>query len=264
MRRVDPLRLCLAALLAACTAEAPASHSAPPVVAPVHEPEGSAVELEEPAAPTVLRLRVEPDALLLGQGMDAQLTARALGEDGHPVDVPIEWRSLSPSRLSVSADGAVSSVGALGPGFVVATYGEFLVEVPVRVVPESELPQPEEDTTADEGSGADEAVVVVRGAEAPAEVELAAVTRDLHGTWSTRQVDGRERIVTFHPDGRLLDERRGERWIGRWRAQIHEVTQIRIHLRYDDTRHGAETVICAPPAGGVLQCGERAFTRRSR
>lgn len=256
---------CLAAvvLAAACTPDEPPPEPAP---TPAVAAEGSAAApaVEEPDVEVVVRrLIVEPETVLMAQNGSVALSATALGEEGTPVDVDITFRSLSPSRLAVDADGVISSVGARGPGFVTASVGEHIVEIPVRVVSPEELPAPEPDE-GDEGSGENEPVVIVRGADAPAVVPILTVRSELVGSWSTRQIDGRERIVTFHTDGRLLDERRGERWIGRWQVQEHERTQILVGLTYDEARHGSDAMVCEPPEGGVLRCGDRAFTRRSR
>lgn len=264
----------LSLLLTACPSDAPTpieatpAEPAPSGAAPV---EAAEAPQEAPAGPVLVRLLVEPDTLLLGEGMASALQVSALTAEGATVAPEVTWRSLSPSRISVSPTGVVTSVGPRGPGFVTASAGDLVVEIPVRVVAPSELP-PEPEEPEEGSASAPEPVVVVRGAEADPAVDVEVATAALIGTWQTTEIDGSQRIVTFHDGGRLLDERRrpnplgddrGQRRLGRWQLQVVETTRMRLDFVYDDAQFGRDALLCEPPTEAVLDCGPTVLRRRS-
>lgn len=265
--------ICIALTAAACNGTEAQSTLVPPTPTVLtSDPVPSGNEADEVAtpSPTLARLLIEPDTLLLGEGMEATLSATGLTADGVTVEPTVVWRSLSPSRLAVTDDGVVTSVGPRGPGFITATAGELVVEIPVRVVPPSELP-PEPEPPEEGSASPPEPLVVVRGAEADPAVEVDVATAALIGTWETSEMDGSQRIVTFHDGGRLLDERRrpnpggedrGQRRLGRWQLQVVETTRMRLDFVYDDAQFGRDALLCEPPTAEVLDCGPTVLRRR--
>jgi uncharacterized protein YjdB len=78
------------------------------------------------------RIEVSTDSLRMGDGDEAPVVARALAQDGTPLERALTWSSSNSSVASVSAAGVVHGVGS-GTAFISASSEGRSATVPVQV-----------------------------------------------------------------------------------------------------------------------------------
>ena len=162
----------------------------------------------EPPAQVVIE---QKGLLLADQGQSAQLQARALDANGHPLPDAPSWISSRPDVVQVDADGRVTAAAAAGSAQVVARVGAInsaplvvVVAEPaagVRTLSDEQIvgDPSETDPAAAPGRNNTYRIVLASG------VELPAIGQRMLGTGSkplageVTHVDGTTRTVTLRP-----------------------------------------------------------------
>ena len=95
----------------------------------------SGVADEAPVPAIVIDLQVTPAAPRLEVGQALALQAGLRLSDGmlSPAQGPMQWRSMTPERVSVDGDGVLHAL-AVGPARVQVSTSERMLEVAVQVV----------------------------------------------------------------------------------------------------------------------------------